>query len=235
MKRLLTIDELNKAKSPKSILTALSFGISVIENKNSWRRTVNCMCKCGNLKTLTATLFKSGAVKSCGCLNIGQPVKHGLSKRGNVSTIYHVWANIKSRCNLKLNHPRKDRYSKRGIKMCAEWANDFKAFYDWCIANGWQKGLQIDRINNDGDYKPENCRIVTNTINGRNKGNTMFLEYDGKNLPITEWCEILNINAHTVRYRVHKGLSAKEALSTKRLPRRTNELINQTKNQYYTQ
>lgn len=220
MKKLLNIEELNKAKNPKSILTALSFGVNIHDNKKVWRRTVNCICKCGNLKNITAKSFKSGTIKSCGCLNIGQPVKHGFSKKGQRITIYNVWANIKSRCNPNLDHPRKDRYSQRGIIMCNEWANDFKVFYDWCMANGWEKGLQIDRINNDGNYEPSNCRIVTNTINGRNKGNTMYLQHDGKNLPVSEWAELLNICVHTIRYRIHKGLSAKEALSTKRLPRR---------------
>lgn len=217
MKHLLTIEELNASKNPKSILTALSFGISIIDGRN-YLRTVKCICKCGNSKIIAAKHFKSGHFKSCGCLT-GGSVKHGLTKKGNIHPLYHIWANIKSRCNPNLDHPRKHRYSQRGINICDEWANDFQRFYDWCIANGWKQGLQIDRINNDGNYEPSNCRIVTNKVNASNKEDTKYLEYDGKRMRIPEWAELLQIKATAIRWRVRNNLPIERVLWKGRLGR----------------
>jgi len=57
------------------------------------------------------------------------------------------------------------RYGERGIKVCLEWKNDFMSFYDWSMANGWKQDLVIDRINNDGNYKPSNCQWITSSEN----------------------------------------------------------------------
>lgn len=75
--------------------------------------------------------------------------------------LYQVWSGIKSRCyNPKTANYK--YYGAKGIGMCEEWRNDFMSFYNWCLANGWQKGLTIDRYPNDkGNYEPGNCRIAT--------------------------------------------------------------------------
>jgi len=81
---------------------------------------------------------------------------------------YKTWMGMISRCKYKSVY-RYDRYGGRGIKVCDEW-HDFWTFNDWLKENEWKKGLQIDRIDNDGDYTPDNCRIVTKTINAQNTG-----------------------------------------------------------------
>jgi hypothetical protein len=78
---------------------------------------------------------------------------------------------MKARCS---NPKDKDyhRYGGRNIQVCDEWKNDFKTFYDFCVQNGYQKGLEIDRIDNDGNYEPSNCRFVTSAENIRNSSVT---------------------------------------------------------------
>lgn len=89
---------------------------------------------------------------------------HGLSKH----PLYSVWEYMKARCYNK-NTIRYNNYGGRGIRICDEWRNIPKAFIEWGLSNGWQKGLQIDRIDNDGNYEPSNCRFVTNRKNNLNK------------------------------------------------------------------
>jgi hypothetical protein len=96
-------------------------------------------------------------------------IKHGLRRH----PIFTLWANIKSRCKNQ-NHPKYKDYGGRGISICNEWNDDFKTFYDWCITNGWQQGLEIDRVNNNGNYEPSNCRFVTRTQNMRNTRTTVY-------------------------------------------------------------
>lgn len=128
-------------------------------------------CFCGNEFETHINRLKSGHASSCGCFRSFTSKEnnstHGLSKH----PLYKVREGMKARC-LVITHHAYARYGGRGIKICDEWLNDFKAFYDWAIANGYEQGLQIDRINNDGNYEPSNCRFVTPKVNIRNQSTT---------------------------------------------------------------
>lgn len=117
-------------------------------------------CFCGNEFEETLSKIKRGKRKSCGCLKY----KGGISKH----PIYPLWANIKQRCYNK-NAASYEWYFKRNIKVCDEWINNSSAFIQWAEDNGYKKGLQIDRINPDGNYEPNNCRFVTPTVNSQNQ------------------------------------------------------------------
>ena len=84
--------------------------------------------------------------------------------------IYNSWQNMKGRC-LRPKHPKYHRYGGRGITVCKDWL-DIKVFYSWAMSNGWKKGLTIDRIDNDGNYCPENCRWISLSENSRKKKTT---------------------------------------------------------------
>lgn len=90
--------------------------------------------------------------------------KHGLCKH----SLHSVWRNMKYRCYKESSKDYKN-YGARVIIICSEWKNDFKTFYNWAIDNGWKPNLTIDRINNDGDYEPNNCRFVTRLIQASNR------------------------------------------------------------------
>ena len=110
----------------------------------------------------------------CGCGEITSPgrkwiynhhrKKHGLYKH----KLYRLWSNMKQRCYNKKS-TRYQNWGGRGIRVCVKWRDNFKAFYNWSINNGWRKGLTIDRIDNDGNYHPDNCRFVSQKINHSNK------------------------------------------------------------------
>lgn len=107
-------------------------------------------------------------IRSCGCLkkinNVART--HGFSHCGN--KLYTTWKNITQRCtNIKLKHFK--NYGGRGISICEEWKSDFKSFYDWAMLNGYEENLTIDRINNDGNYEPNNCRWATRQEQSDNK------------------------------------------------------------------
>ena len=163
-------------------LTVLSYAGRKQSGKNQKKTMWLCRCECGNEKVIAGRELRNGHTTSCGCTHkkmVGAlNRKHGLS--ANCGRLYPLWKSIKYRCNNPKNKSYKN-YGGRGIKVCEEWQNDFKAFYDWAIEAGYkeektEKGLNIltiDRIDNDGDYCPENCRWITNAEQSRNKRNSL--------------------------------------------------------------
>ena len=118
-----------------------------------------------------------------------------------------------SRCN----EPKNQKYyahGARGISVCDEWLNDYDAFYIWAIENGYKVGLWIERIDNNGNYEPSNCRWATRKEQMRNTRRNHFVEYRGERKTIAEWCEILKLNYSTVNGRINRGWSAERAFET---------------------
>lgn len=196
----------------------MSRGEDIVNKNGSHSTAWVCQCDCGNIKTVVATSLLSGATKSCGCLALQTRTTHGKSK----TRLYNTWTNIKQRCyNPNNNHYK--NYGGRGIKMCDEWRYDYDTFEYWAYQNGYNDSLTIDRICNDGDYTPENCRWVTKVIQDNNKRTNVVIEYNGESHTIMEWSRILDIPYSTLQSRHKLGWSTKQIIETPKHKHRLKE------------
>lgn len=157
-------------------LTGQKFGrltvIHRVENDKYGKPRWLCKCDCGNEHYATTHNLRSGHVKSCGCL---QPIvaslvntTHGATKQGKCKRLYWVWAAIIQRCENPKNKAYCN-YGGRGICICQQWKDNFAEFRKWALANGYTDGLEIDRIDVNGNYEPDNCRFVRPALNAENK------------------------------------------------------------------
>lgn len=115
----------------------------------------NCLCDCGEKRTVAYSGLTSGHSKSCGCI-----YHHG----GEGTRIYRIQKHMIDRCENKRSISYK-HYGARGIRVCDEWRKSFVAFRTWALSHGYTDSLTIDRIDNDGDYEPSNCQWLTNAEN----------------------------------------------------------------------
>ena len=136
----------------------------------------------------------------------------------NEKRLYKVWWHMKERCyNVKAYNYK--NYGGRGIKICDEWKNDFNCFATWAYENGYDKNAKqgectLDRIDNDGDYKPSNCRFVDNKIQQNNKTNNAVYIYNGEKHTLAEWSNITGIRYKTLERRINKyNYSFEEAVT----------------------
>ena len=174
-----------------------------------WR----CKCDCGNETAVVGVLLTRGATTSCGCYarEVSSKVhtQHGLSN----TKLYRIWAGMKSRCRDKTGNHFKT-YAARGIAVCDEWENNFSDFYIWALANGYQDGLTIDRIDNGRGYSPANCRWVTEKAQHGNTRNNVMVSYRGENVKLIALSEITGIGLETLRDRiVRRGWDVERAVS----------------------
>lgn len=164
--------------------------------KNGYKYFFLCKCECGNTKVVEWKKLKSGNTKSCGCIRKEKTSQMAMKHNLWQSKLYTRWHQIKNRCYNK-NYNRYKNYGGRGIVICDEWKNDFKAFYDWAMNNGYKENLTIDRIDINGNYEPNNCRWITNYEQQHNKRNNKLLTYKGETKCIAEWARIMGLS-HTI-------------------------------------
>ena len=180
--------------------------------KKNGRPHWNVTCVCGKSIDVRQDRLKSKTrqTKSCGCKrSYGHRTTHNLSKH----RLYAIYGGMKQRCHNPLNDDYK-YYGGRGIEVCDEWKDDFLNFYNWALENGYKYSLTIDRIENDGDYSPENCQWVSRKFQSRNQSTNNVIEIDGESKCLAEWCEVIGISIATVKWRVYnKKWSYKKALT----------------------
>lgn len=132
-----------------------------------------CRCACGTERMVNRFSVQNGTSKSCGCLRkIANKARTKLgihTAKGLSPNVYSVWSSMLTRCGNP-NSKSYVWYGARGISVFPEWKQDYRNFHEWAMRSGYSKGLQLDRINNNGDYSPDNCRWVTPSANCKNRG-----------------------------------------------------------------
>lgn len=143
-----------------------------------------------------------------------QALKATADKNISETRIYKIWETMKNRCYCTGQTSYK-HYGGRGITVCDKWRHNFQEFYNWAMSNGYSEELTLDRINNDGNYEPDNCRWVTMKEQCRNKSSNRLLSYKGKTQCLSDWAAEIGIDRRTIAKRIDKlGWTIEKALST---------------------
>lgn len=193
---------------PKLIdLTGQKFGrLTVIERaENKGKHTYwKCRCDCGNDCVINSSNLIHGLTKSCGCLWQESVSSHGIAKLDY--KIYKTWFGIKERCTNP-KHISYNNYGARKILIYPDWLNNPKNFYDYVskLEHFGEEGYTLDRINNNGNYEPNNLRWADTKTQCRNKSNNHLVEYEGKIMTFIEMVEKSGINESTLRGRIRRG------------------------------
>jgi hypothetical protein len=202
----------------------------------SRKRLVQCRCECGNTKTINISQFRSGVIRSCGCLlqetarknmkrvrhlGEGNRLRHGQTDTPE----YYIWRTMKGRC-LNPNNSHFRRYGGRGITIADRWR-----LFDHFFADMGKRPSprhQLDRIDNDGPYAPENCRWATPKQQGNNRSTNVKITHDGETLTMAEWARRKGMNRMLLFQRLKKGWTVEKALNTPPISRslRTKHVIN---------
>lgn len=180
-----------------------------------------CECLCGNQGVIAATNLTRGLSRSCGCLNSEVTATknranaiHGQSGNGSngkrATAEYEAWSKMLRRCRNDFDRSYAN-YGGRGISVCERWLS-FENFYA-DMGPRPSKQHSLDRVDNDGNYEPDNCRWTTRDVQGRNRRTSVVLTLAGEAMTVTEWAERLNLSRYTIFSRLRKGASAEEALA----------------------
>lgn len=175
----------------------------------------NCLCKCGQTKWIRQSHLVQSMVRSCGCMRYvwvaeklrTRYIKHGLSK----TRMYNTWKAMKDRC-LNPDHKIYRHYGGRGIKVCERWMSSFENF----LSDMGYKPTRcvLDRIDNDGDYEPGNCRWSTPKESATNRRTTHWIMVDGVKMSMSEAARVRGMRPGTLSERLRKGIPDQVALST---------------------
>jgi len=172
-----------------------------------------CHCDCGEVRIVRSDALQSGKTVSCTCQKRDRVTTHGLSRMadGKKTPEFEVWRGIRRRC-CDPSQIGFARYGGRGIKICDRWQNDYAAFLNDMGKRPSAKH-SIERIDNDGDYSPENCRWATSTEQAQNRRSTRLFEFSGQAKCISQWAREFGLNKTTLRRRLDRGVPMPQALS----------------------
>ena len=181
-------------------LTIMGRAESGIRKSGSKFSRVNCLCECGSTKTIALADLRKGSTRSCGCskqeFHRAKVTRHGMKW----TPTWKSWQGMMERCRNK-SGDHSERYAKRGIEVCERW----HLFENFLADMGTRpEGKTLDRINNDGNYEPSNCRWATQEEQSNNKGNNVFLEYKGERKTVYQWARVVGMNPATLERRIGK-------------------------------
>jgi hypothetical protein len=189
------------------------------EIRPSVRRRWVCVCDCGAELPVWQSSLRSGNTASCGCYRREATARnnttHGESHR---TPEYGIWKDILRRCR-NANRPEYRNYGGRGITICDEWANDYRAFLR-DVGRRPTPAHNIDRINNAGNYEPGNVRWATDAEQSRNTRRNVIVTIDGRTMVLQDWINTLGVDRKLVENRLRRGWSEEMALKAPKGSRR---------------
>ena len=214
-------------------LTVIRRNGSNNQNRAMWL----CRCSCGVEKTIASHDLKHGTVacghkrREAGLVNIikaqkaREPmIKEIKDKKASIKKekqamkpqpkhrrLAKIYEGMNARC-YNPNHIAYKNYNGRGISICDEWLNDYYKFEEWALNNGYKDTLSIDRIDNDGNYEPSNCRWATPLQQTNNMRNNVIIEIDGVAKTLPQWAREYGINKSTIRMRMFYGKTGRELI-----------------------
>lgn len=166
------------------------------------------ICDCGKTIITRVSYVKIGHTKSCGCLKIKNTkianTIHGQARNENTTREYVAWQEMKKRCTNKELKAYKD-YGGRGISVCEKWLNSFEEFYK-DMGSRPSKYHSLDRIDNNGNYEPNNCRWATKIEQASNCRSNHWIEYNNEKHTIAQWSRIFETKPNTIIDRVRKNI-----------------------------
>jgi hypothetical protein len=171
-----------------------------------------CRCDCGNESIVQGAELRSGGTKSCGCLQKEAASKTGKAARTHgmsFSHEYSCWSSMIDRC-LYPKHNAYPQYGGRHIKICDAWRS-FQGFID-DMRNAPSTDHTIERIDNNGDYEPANCKWATRREQANNRRNTIRIEIDGEIYPLAMAARKFGVNYQTLHWRIQHGIAPKDAI-----------------------
>ena len=182
--------------------------------KTKWgNSTWLCKCDCGKETVVAGGNLGSGHTTSCGCArgiaNRRIRTTHGMRQ----SRQYSIWTGLKNRCNNPSNGSYKN-YGGRGIKVCDRWLNSFENFWE-DMESGYKDHLTIERINNNGNYEPSNCKWIPKEEQSNNRRDNDWITFNGETKTLSRWARSLGWDQSFLRGRIYRnGWSIKRALTT---------------------
>ena len=183
--------------------------------RNKKQRQFLCKCECGHIGNHRLISLTKGEAKSCGCLRRKTFLERNTSHGKSRTKLNSVWQAMKQRCENHNNINFK-YYGGKGVKVCLEWSQSLKVFYDWAINNGYSENMTIDRIDVNGNYEPSNCRWVSMKIQSRNKTDNRFIEFKGEKLCLQDWATKIGIHISALDKRIKKW-TLEKALTTPKI------------------
>lgn len=202
---------MRKQKSNLGDLTGQKFGkltvVSYAGTDKHQKRRWNCQCECGKPNIVSTTSLRLGKVQSCGCYFAETHTKHGDHR----ALEYFAWRSMKARCT-DAGVRYYEKYGGRGIKVCERWL-DYENFLS-DMGRKPTKAHSLDRIDNDGDYTPENCRWATKSEQTRNRSTSVWITFNGKTQLMGDWAAELGISYRVLYQRVRIGWTVERAFTT---------------------
>ena len=200
-------------------LNGMRFGrltaIHLVDRKR-WR----CICDCGNHRDVLVGQLRSGKTKSCGCLALEVAVakgkatrRHGHCADGKSTSEYRTWDSMRRRCGDPTDK-QWEHYGGRGITVCERWRDSFDNFVaDMGRRPKGPPKHTLDRIDNDGNYEPGNCRWVTHKVQQNNKRSNRPITINGETMNLMEWLKRIGMSQRCFYNRTSHGMSAEDALT----------------------